>query len=94
MLFIYPAPEVMSFWMKGCLIPIDIVFLDSERRVVNTYEMAVEPGGEGRARYSSHVPAQYALELPGGTLRRAGIRVGDVAEFIGVPDAATAEHHR
>jgi hypothetical protein len=91
MLFVYPQPKIMSFWMEGCLIPIDIVFLDADRRVLNTYEMTVEPDGRGRARYSSHVPAQYALELPAGSIRRAGIAVGDSVEFIGVPPASSAE---
>ncbi len=91
MLFVYPQPKNMTFWMEGCLIPIDIVFIDADLRVVNTYEMTVEPDGRGRARYTSNVPAQYALELSGGSIRRAGIAVGDTVELFGVPPAESAE---
>ena len=91
MLFIYPEPIPLKFCMRGCLIPIDIVFIGFDLRVVNTYAMQVEPGRRGLASYSSGVEAQYALELPGGTVRKCGIRNGDQIELIDVPGAAQAE---
>lgn len=91
MLFIYPESRVMNFWMEDCLIPIDIVFIGPDLRVVNAYSMAVEPDRRGRTRYSSQLPAQYALEVAGGTVDTLGIRAGDVVEFIDVPPAETAE---
>ena len=91
MLFIYPQEQKLSFCMRGCDIPIDIVFLDKNLRIVNLYEMAVEPDRSGRTTYESHVPVMYALELPGGTIKRVGIHVGDIAEFLGVPPASCAQ---
>ncbi len=91
MLFVYPKPQKLSFCMRGCDVPIDIAFLDSALRVVNLYEMQVEPDRAGRVIYRSHVPARYALEVAGGTLRRAGVRIGQQAECLGVPDPAAAE---
>lgn len=91
MLFVYPEERKLSFCMRGCEIPIDIAFLDRQLRVVNLYEMTVEPDRLGRATYESHVPAQYALEVSGGALKRAGVRVGDRAEFFGIPSADRAE---
>jgi hypothetical protein len=91
MLFIYPQPAVMKFCMRGCSIPIDIVYIGADGRVLNVYEMQVEPGLSGLAEYSSHLPARYALELAGGTIRQAGIKVGDAVEFTNVPPPSTAE---
>ncbi|MBN1942524.1 MAG: DUF192 domain-containing protein [Phycisphaerae bacterium] len=91
MLFVYPQEQKLSFCMRGCEIPIDIAFLDRNLRVVNLYEMAVEPDRLGRTSYLSHVPVLYALEVAGGALKRAGVRVGDRAEFFGVPPAEQAE---
>ncbi len=91
MLFIYPTPRVMKFWMEDCFVPIDIVFVGPDLRVVNTYAMQVEPDGRGRTTYSSHLPALYALEVAGGTVRAEGIRVGDRVELIDVPPASHAE---
>lgn len=81
MLFIFPQAEVRQFCMRQCLIPLDIAFFDADRRVVKTYTMAVEPYGLDRKLYSSESPAQYALEVPAGALARAGVKVGDQAEF-------------
>ena len=91
MLFIYPQETELSFCMRGCEIPIDIVFLDRNLRVVNVYEMQVEPDRAGRVAYKSHMPVQYALEVAGGTLKQAGVRVGQQAMLINVPPARQAE---
>lgn len=87
MLFVEPTPQPQSFYMKNCLTPIDIAFLDAEGLVVATYAMKVEPPqtpGESEAdydqrmpRYLSGVPAQFALELRGGRLKALGIEIGD-----------------
>ena len=39
--------------------------------------MKVEADRAGSIAYSSYLPAMYALELAGGTIRREGIKVGD-----------------
>ena len=92
MLFIYPSAKVREFCMRGCVVPLDIAFLDADRRVVQIRTMVVEPDLAGRKTYSSLRPAQYALEVPAGELGAAGVNVGDVAEFLGdIPDAAKAE---
>ena len=44
MLFVFNDARVRSFWMKGCLIPLDILFIDPGGRVVQTHTMpAPEP---------------------------------------------------
>ena len=92
MLFIYPRPEVLEFCMRGCLVPLDIAFIDSDLRVVRTHTMAVEPDRAGRVSYSSQRPAQYALEMAGGSLGRVGVRVGDRVRFSAeIPSPAKAE---
>ena len=94
MLFVYPEARALTFWMKDCLVPIDIAFVDADLRVVNIYEMPAEPGGEPKNRYPSHVPVQYALEVAGGTLKNAGVKIGDRVELIGVPPRARPNPRR
>lgn len=89
MLFIFPSARVLDFCMRDCFIPIDIAFLDSDRRVVATYTMTVEPDHAGRATYSSGVPARFALEVPAGELARAKVALGDRAMFSREVLAAT-----
>jgi len=91
MLFMYPAPQMMEFCMRQCLVPLDIAFISSDRRVVKTYTMPIEPYGLEEKSYASEMPAQYALEVAAGQLAAAGVAVGDTVEFSrGVPPAAKA----
>jgi len=80
MLFVFPEPEVMTFVMRKCHVPIDILFLDPSGRVVQMHEMAVEPYDtpeEKLVRYASQWPAQFAVELRGGTLKTLHVKEGD-----------------
>jgi len=92
MLFIYPRPQLLTFGMKDCPIPLDIAFIDENMRVINTHTMSVEPGRIGHTYYSSNKPAQFVLEVPAGALGRAGVRAGSKVTFSGdIPDPAKAE---
>lgn len=79
MLFVYPRPEVRTFWMKDCPFSLDIAFLDARGRVVR---LATLGPGTGVAdadipRADSGVPVSFVLETAGGWLRSLGIREGD-----------------
>lgn len=92
MLFMYPNPQRMDFCMRFCMIPLDIAFIGPDMRVVRMDTMEVEPYGLDQKRYTSGVPAQYALEVPKGALAAAGVQVGDTVEFsANMPAPAKAE---
>ncbi len=91
MLFVYPQAQELEFCMRKCLFPIDIAFLDANGVVVQTHAMQVEPYGRERYTYRSMQPAQYALEVAGGELKKAGVKAGDRAELSSIPDPAKAE---
>ncbi len=79
MLFVFPQPRTLDFVMRRCLVPIDIIFLGPNGRVVATHQMNVEPPDtpEDRLRrYSSRWPAQFAIELKGHTLDTLGLKPG------------------
>jgi hypothetical protein len=75
MLFVFPRPRILSFWMKDTYIPLDIFFLDEEGRIVSLAENTV-PLRE-MPIYTSTGPAKYALEVQGGYAREKGLRAGD-----------------
>ena len=77
MLFIYPQPESFRFWMMHTQMPLDILFFDARRRLLDVFLEAPACQAEPCARYLSSAPAQYALELPAGTARKLGISPGD-----------------
>ena len=86
MLFALPAPSRMSMWMKGCRIPLDVLFFDGEKRLINFHTMAVASPGQldhSLPVYSSDKPAKYALEVPAGTSGRLGLEHGCTMSFSG-----------
>ncbi|MEM6386303.1 MAG: DUF192 domain-containing protein [Pseudomonadota bacterium] len=73
MLFVYDAPQRVSFWMRNTLIPLDMVFLDEKGLVASIHENAV-PLDETSIFGGDHI--QYVLEINGGLAARLGIIVG------------------
>lgn len=67
MLFIFEDDSVRNFWMKNTLIPLDMIFIDSEGKVVSI-QKNVPPCEDGTSCpvYSSGVPARYVLEINAG----------------------------
>ena len=74
MLFVYPRDKVVSMWMKNTFIPLDMVFVAADGRVVALHERAVP---HSLRSISSGVPARGVVELAAGTISRLGIRIGD-----------------
>ncbi len=83
MLFVMPARQVQNFWMKDCLVPIDIIYLDPAGDVIITHQMKPQPGAPDRQlkEYSSKWDALFAIELRGRTLDRLDISKGDHIEL-------------
>ena len=74
MLFIYPEDQMVAMWMKNTLIPLDMIFIARDGRIVRIAERTV-PGS--LATIDSGGLARGVLEVNGGTAARLGIRPGD-----------------
>lgn len=74
MLFDYQQPQPVSMWMRNTLIPLDMVFISADGRIVNIRERAVPHSLES---IPSAGPVRAVLELNGGTVARLGIKPGD-----------------
>ena len=92
MLFIYPKPEVLDYWMKDCYFSIDIAFIGADRRIVQIYNMPAESDRAGKYTYNSQAPAQYALEVNAGQFAEMGIQAGDKVDFSGdIPTTSSGQ---
>jgi uncharacterized membrane protein (UPF0127 family) len=85
MLFVFPDEAVQSFWMKNTLIPLDMLFIARDGRIVGIAADAV-PLSTGMR--SVGVPSLYVLEVNGGWAARHGVRAGDRVELRGVPGSS------
>lgn len=83
MLFVFPRIGPQAFWMKNTLIPLDILYFDTERRLVSM-QLDVPPcKADPCPTYPSDAPATYVLELSAGTAQRIGAKPGDVLKIDG-----------
>lgn len=83
MWFVFPDSAPRNFWMKDTLIPLDIVFFDSNSTIISFHPNVppcrqVSPSQEDCPSYPSSGPAQFVLELAGGTAQRYGLQAGDI----------------
>lgn len=74
MLFIFPDAQIRSFYMKNTEIPLDILYFNSDKTLVEFYENA-KPFDE--TSLPSRTPSQYVLEINGGLSEKLGIERGD-----------------
>lgn len=80
MLFIFPDETPRTFWMKNTLIPLDMIFIASDKRVVGIIPNAKPLSQEGRG---VDKPSQYVVELLGGSAKKFGIAEGSILELPG-----------
>lgn len=77
MLFVFPDEALRSFWMKNTLIPLDMIFADSNGTIVNITKSAQPCKAILCESYSSGKPAKYVLEVNGGFSDANMIGIGD-----------------
>ena len=88
MIFLFPAPSVLSFWMKNTPLPLDMIFIGSDRKIAGIVEQTIPCSLDSRS-----VPAasQFVLEINGGLSKRLGIRAGDSVRFEGIAPGSVKE---
>lgn len=79
MLFVFEEDARHGIWMKDMKIPIDVVWLDRDRRVIYIAR-DVLPESYPEV-YRPNIAARYVIELAAGTVKDKVIRIGMVAQF-------------
>lgn len=90
MIFIFKDSRERSFWMKNCLVDMDIIYLDRSHRIVSAYNMKKQPlkkhsesesDYEDRIRNSASYPSrgasQFVIELKDGKIQQLGLQRGE-----------------
>ncbi len=77
MLFIFPGEQPLAFWMKNTLIPLDMLFIDSEGVIVDIKQY-VQPCKEDPCpSYPAKEKGKYVLEVNAGFTEEHNIDEGD-----------------
>lgn len=78
MIFPMDPPRDAAFWMKNTVIPLDIIFVGTDHRILNIAENAVP---YDLKPLPSIGPVSGVLELVGGRAAQLGIKPGDKVEW-------------
>ncbi|TGN62116.1 DUF192 domain-containing protein [Paracoccus liaowanqingii] len=93
MLFVYPTPQPVSFWMRNTLIPLDMVFLDPEgviRHIHRNARPLDETPVPGAAIGDPDPDRLLVLEIAGGEADRLGLQTGQTLAHPAVPADSAA----
>jgi len=85
MIFVFPRVGFYPFWMKNTLIPLDMLWLDPEGRVVSIAPSVPPCRTEPCPEYPPRAEALYVVELTSGFAGRHSVKEGDRLVLQGVP---------
>jgi uncharacterized protein len=74
MLFDYDPPQLVGFWMKNTYIPLDIIFIGADGRIIR---IAANTTPHSLEHIPSGGPTRGVLEINGGLSAKLGIKAGD-----------------
>jgi uncharacterized protein len=74
MIFLYRQPASIAMWMKNTLIPLDMLFILGNQRILNIAENTTPLSTD---TIYSEAPVQMVLELPGGSAKRWNFNADD-----------------
>jgi uncharacterized protein len=84
MLFPFTDKGVHHFWMKNTMIPLDMVWMDAEGRVIFVSADTPPCKADPCPSYGPDAPAASVLEIAGGNAAQEKISVGSVLRFENV----------
>ncbi|MBI4150071.1 DUF192 domain-containing protein [Candidatus Woesearchaeota archaeon] len=84
MLFIFAQAREVGFWMKNTKIPLDMLFIDSNKTIFFIEHNAQPCIADPCPTYGPNAPVQYVLEMNGGFAKEKHIKVGDKISFLDI----------
>ena len=84
MLFLFKDADVRPFWMKNTMIPLDIIWLDAEGRVVYVSANTPPCKADPCPNYDPKVPSVTVFEIAGGLAKTEKIELGSKLQILDV----------
>jgi len=80
LLMAFDSSDAHAIWMKDMNFSLDLLWLNDKKEVVYIVKNA-PPEDPAVTIFTLKDPALYILELPAGSVEKAGIKTGDIATF-------------
>jgi len=84
MIFLFPQSGDYPFWMKNTLIPLDMIWMDADHRIVHIAHNVPPCKADPCPNYPPNAKASSVLELAAGVAAKHHLRDGDVLRFAGM----------
>ena len=81
MVFLFPQTGSYPFWMKNTLIPLDMIWIDEQKRVVHISPAVPPCKADPCPSYDPGVFSRYVLEVAGGVAGRHHLATGQTIRF-------------
>jgi uncharacterized membrane protein (UPF0127 family) len=82
MFFVFDKVQPLVFWMKNTLIPLDMVFIDANYRVISVAKNVQPCKVKDCGSFASEGDGLYVLEIKGGAADRYGLKKGDKVDWV------------
>ena len=80
LLMVFDSDDKWGIWMKGMEVPIDILWLDSAKKVVHIVKNA-SPELSTETTFKPTDNARYVIEIPAGSVEKNNIKLGETTVF-------------
>jgi uncharacterized membrane protein (UPF0127 family) len=84
MIFIFPQAGNYPFWMKNCLISLDMIWIGADRRIVHIAHDVPPCKADPCPNYPPNATAAYVLEVPAGVAKLHHLADGQPLRFEGL----------
>ncbi len=82
MLFVFPQDVEAGFWMKNTLLPLDMIWLNQDKRVVYLEKNVPPCFQDDCPVYGPKEPIRYVVEANAGFADAKNIQVGQEVKFV------------
>ena len=84
MFFIFDNEDLHSFWMKNTLVPLDIIWINKENKIVHIEHNVPPCIADPCSSYTPKEKAIYVLEVNGGLAEEYNFRESGTVTIIGL----------
>lgn len=84
MLFIFDKDGQYSLWMKDNHIPLDMIWINSQHKIVKIITALNTDSTE--IIYTNQDPAKYVIELPANEAFKLNLQIGDTIQLPGISE--------